>query len=114
MHFRNNLFLGRDTPDRGIMTLGERHRRVSAPTTTASAPTRESPSNTLAGPHNRADACMSPTRQTGRPFQRWPSFEPPHQEAHGVEVDFDILKRLAPPDPANRHAVYHAMDLNFR
>jgi hypothetical protein len=36
------------------------------------------------------------------------------QETHGLEVDFDIFERLAPPDPERRHAVYHAMDLNFR
>ena len=36
------------------------------------------------------------------------------QETHSIEVDFDIFERLAPPDPAKRHAVYHAMDLNFR
>src|SRR6185437_16961930 len=35
------------------------------------------------------------------------------QETHGIEVDFDDFERLAPPDPANRHAVYHAVDLNF-
>ena len=36
------------------------------------------------------------------------------QEAHGVEVDFGDFEGLVPPDPANRHAVYHAVDLNFR
>ena len=36
------------------------------------------------------------------------------QEAHGIEVDFDIFENLTPPDPSKRHAVYHAMDLNFR
>jgi hypothetical protein len=38
------------------------------------------------------------------------------QEKHGVEVDFDIFQNMAPPDPApqKRHAVYHAMDLDFR
>ena len=36
------------------------------------------------------------------------------QEAHGVEVDFDVFERMVPPDPAKRHAVYHAMDLDFR
>jgi hypothetical protein len=35
------------------------------------------------------------------------------QEQHGIEVDFDIFESLSPPDPARRHAVYHAMDLNF-
>jgi hypothetical protein len=36
------------------------------------------------------------------------------QEMHGIEVDFDDFESLAPPDPADRHAVYHAVDLNFR
>jgi hypothetical protein len=38
------------------------------------------------------------------------------QERHGVELDFDIFESMTPPDPApaKRHAVYHAMDLNFR
>jgi hypothetical protein len=35
------------------------------------------------------------------------------QETHGIEVDFDIFEKLTPPDPGQRHAVYHAMDLNF-
>lgn len=30
-----------------------------------------------------------------------------------MEVDFDILERLTPPDPAQRHAVYHAADLTL-
>ena len=36
------------------------------------------------------------------------------QETHGIEVDYSIFENLAPPDPARRHDVYHAMDLNFR
>jgi hypothetical protein len=36
------------------------------------------------------------------------------QEPHGIEVDYDSFENLAPPDPARRHHVYHAMDLNFR
>jgi hypothetical protein len=31
-----------------------------------------------------------------------------------VELDFDIFEDMAPPDLAQRHHVYHAMDLNFR
>jgi hypothetical protein len=36
------------------------------------------------------------------------------QEIHGLEVDFDIFEEMVPPDPTQRHAVYHAMDLKFR
>jgi hypothetical protein len=35
------------------------------------------------------------------------------QEAHSVEVDFDVFEKLCAPDPDKRYAVYHAMDLNF-
>jgi len=35
------------------------------------------------------------------------------QEQNGIEVEFDIFESLSPPDPSRRHAVYHAMDLNF-
>ena len=31
-----------------------------------------------------------------------------------MEVDFDVFANMAPPDPAKRHAVYHAQDLDFR
>ncbi|MGD9857917.1 MAG: hypothetical protein AB7U20_23480 [Planctomycetaceae bacterium] len=34
------------------------------------------------------------------------------QETHGIEVDFADFEDLVPPDSANRHAVYHAVDLN--
>jgi hypothetical protein len=36
------------------------------------------------------------------------------QEAHGIEVDYDIFEKLTPPDHTRRHHVYHSMDLNFR
>jgi hypothetical protein len=36
------------------------------------------------------------------------------QEAHAVEVDYDIFESLRPPDPAKSHALYRAADLNFR
>lgn len=36
------------------------------------------------------------------------------QEAHGIELDFDIFEKMTPPDRARRHHVYHAMDLNFQ
>ena len=37
-----------------------------------------------------------------------------NQERHGIEIDYDIFEKLTPPDPTKRHAVYHAMDLNFQ
>jgi len=37
-----------------------------------------------------------------------------HQDEHSVLVDYDIFENLQGPDGTKRHAVYHAMDLNFR
>ena len=31
-----------------------------------------------------------------------------------MEVDFDIFVDLKPPDAANRYAIYHAAELNFK
>ncbi len=114
-HFRNNLFLGRDIPGRGIMTWanatahhssdynGFRPNRGVAKQYNWLAPT--APGQTIDEPKDsdwRSFATLAEFRQaTG-------------QEAHGVEVDFDVFENLKPSDAAHRHRVYHAMDLNFR
>ena len=114
MHYRNNLFLGRDTPGRGIMTW---------------ANATEAYSSDYNG--------FRPNRGVAEQF-RWLAPKPAHdmyaakaedwttfpsltafqsatgQESHGIEVDFDIFEKMAPPDPSQRHAMYHAMELNFR
>ena len=36
------------------------------------------------------------------------------QEAHGIEVDYDVFENLRPPDPAKPRAVYFGRDLDFR
>jgi hypothetical protein len=56
-----------------------------------------------------------PTKEDWRTFSTLSEFRAATgQEKHGVEVDFDIFERMTPPDPAKRHAIYHAMDLSFR
>ena len=58
---------------------------------------------------------MSRRRRTGNLFATLASLQKAiGQETHSIEVDFDIFERMTPPDPTKRHAVYHAMDLNFR
>ncbi|MBK9168867.1 MAG: hypothetical protein IPM24_15545 [Bryobacterales bacterium] len=113
-HFRNNLFLGRDS-DRGIMTWanatshyssdynGYRPNRGVSQQYNWLAP---EPGKTLSGRGGKDDwkrfATLAEMKKaTG-------------QETHGIEVDYDIFENLAPPDPARRHHVYHATDLNFR
>lgn len=114
VHFRNNLFLGRDTPDRGIMAW------ANATGAYSSDYNGFRPNKGVAAQYAWLAPLAGQTMYEAKPGD-WKTFATladfrtaTGQEAHGVEVDFDIFEKLAPPDPGKRHAVYHAMDLNFR
>ncbi|MFO1092769.1 MAG: right-handed parallel beta-helix repeat-containing protein [Planctomycetaceae bacterium] len=114
MHWRNNLFLGRDTPGRGIMTWGNASHECSSD---------YNGFRPNAGVAEQFAWLQPPAGQTlYEPADGdWQLFatlgelrRATGQEAHGIEVDFNDFESLAPPDPAGRHAVYHAVDLSFR
>ena len=113
MHFRNNLFLGRDTPDRGIMTWANA-------TDANSSDYNGFRPNKGAGAQYRWLGPQKGQRLYEPKPEDWKSFgtlaemrAATGQEAHGIEVDFDIFEKMIPPDHTKRHAVYHAMDLDF-
>jgi hypothetical protein len=116
-HWRNNLFLGRDTPTRGIMTW------ANATAVYSSDYNGFRPNKGVANQYNWL-APRQPNQMlyynTTEDWRAFPTLaalrEATGQEAHGMELDFDIFERMTPPDPApqKRHAVYHAMDLDFR
>lgn len=114
MHFRNNLFLGRDTPGRGIMTW------ANATDTYSSDYNGYRPNRGVAAQYSwlgpaAGQRWYEPKPDDWKTFQRLADFRAATgQESHGVELDFDIFERMTPPDPAKRHAVYHAVDLDFR
>jgi len=102
MHYRNNLFLGRNS-DQGVM------RWVNATETYSSDYNGYRPNPGVAEQYR----WVAPSG--GQAFSTLEEFrDATGQEQHGVEVDFDIFEEMTPPDPAKRHHVYHAMDLNFR
>ena len=113
MHFRNNLFLGRDTPERGIMTWANA-------TSAFSSDYNGYRSNAgVAAQYSWLAPASGQTVYEAKP-EHWKTFRTlaevraaTGQEANGIEVDFDIFERMRPPDPAKRDAVYHAVDLNF-
>jgi hypothetical protein len=117
VHWRNNLFLGRDTPGRGIMTW------ANATSTYSSDYNGFRPNRGVVNQYNwLAPAEPGRTLYYNQP-EDWKSFRTlaefkaaTGQESNGLEVDFDIFASMTPPDPApdKRHAVYHAVDLNFR
>ena len=113
-HWRNNLFLGRDLPNRGVMTWANSTENFSSDYN-GFRPNR--------GVKNQY-AWLSPGagQNTYEPKDTdWRRFATlaevraaTDQEAHGIEVDFDIFESLRPPDAAQRYRVYHAADLNFK
>jgi hypothetical protein len=117
VHWRNNLFLGRDTPGRGIMTWAN---------ATGNHSSDYNGFRPNAGVANQY-SWLAPTQQDQTLYynkpEHWRTFptlsafqRATGQDRHSVEVDFDIFESMRPPDPsaAGRHTVYHAMDLNFQ
>lgn len=114
VHYRNNLFLGRDTPDRGIMAW------ANATDAYSSDYNGFRPNKGVAAQYFWLGPKSGERNYEPKPGD-WKSFATladmraaTGQEAHGMEVDFDIFEKMVPPDPTKRHAVYHAMELNFR
>jgi hypothetical protein len=114
MHFRNNLFLGRDTPERGILRLAN-----SSPINTTDyngyRPNRGVQQQYWFFQPKSGPNVYEPAREAWQVFSTLAELQAATgQEKNSIEVDYDIFEDLRPPDPAQRYAVYHAMDLNFR
>lgn len=114
MHFRNNLFLGRDTPGRGTMIWANATDSFSSDYNGFRPNKGVTEQYTWLAP-KAGQRTYEPKPEDWRTFPTLADFRAAtKQEMHGIEVDFDDFVDLAPPDPARRHAVYHAVDLNFR
>ena len=107
MHYANNLFLGRDTPDRGIMTWANMNNVYS------SDYNGYRPNKSV---EKQYTWIVPPDYEKAQTFATLDAFrKATGQETHGIEVDFDVFaKPMTPPSPLHRHAVYHAMDLDFQ
>jgi hypothetical protein len=114
VHWRNNLFLGRDTEGRGIMTW------ANATDTYSSDYNGFRPNKGVAEQYALLGPAKGQRLYEPKPGD-WKTFgaladlrSATGLEAHSLEVDFDIFEKMVPADPSKRHHVYHAMDLNFR
>lgn len=113
MHFRNNLFLGRDTPNRGILSL------ANATYGNSTDYNGYRPNKGVADQYSwlapeAGKTAYEPKKGDWKTFSSLADFQKTTgQEKNGIELDFDIFEQLTPPDHTKRHAVYHAMDLNF-
>lgn len=114
VHWRNNLILGRDTPERGVMTWANATEAYSSDYNGYRPNKGVSAQYSWLGP-GAGQRWYEPEPGNWKTFGSLAAYRTAtRQETHGIEVDFDIFERMSPPDPARRHAVYHAMDLNFR
>ena len=114
MHYRNNLFLGRDTVDRGIMAWANATDAYSSDYNFFRPKKGVAAQYLWLGP-KQGQRIYEPKPEDWKSFRTLADFKAATgQEAHGIEVDFDIFERMVPSNPADRHGVYHAMDLNFR
>ena len=113
VHWRNNLFMGRDTPGRGVMAWANATEAYSTDYNGYRPNKGVAAQYTWLAP-KAGETAYEPKAPDWRTFPTLAAFrEATGQERHGIEVDFDVFEKLAPPNPATRHAVYHAMDLNF-
>ncbi|MBK9167932.1 MAG: hypothetical protein IPM24_10755 [Bryobacterales bacterium] len=113
-HFRNNLFLGPDKPERGIFRFS-----------VATAYSTYNYNGYRPNPKSREQFYWrGPRPGVLRDYEEPPRFEAfrtladftraTGHEKNGVEVDFDIFEGVRPPAADAPGAVYHAKDLDFR
>jgi len=113
-HFRNNLILGIDAPNRSLAAFpmataystydynGYRPNKAGGNQFTWIAP----------APGKLRDYEL--TNAQAKSYLTLKEFsDESGLEIHGVEVDYDIFNNLAPPDPSTPHRVYHATDIDF-
>lgn len=114
-HFRNNLFLGTDMPERGVVTFANA-TAYSSYDYNGYRPNRGVEAQyTWLMPARGGERIYEPNAEDWKTFKTLGEFQKATgQEAHAVEVDYDIFENLKAPDPERRHAVYHATDLNFK
>lgn len=113
-HFRNNLFIGRDQPNRGVMTWAHATAHHSSDYN-GFRPNRGVTNQYSWLAPAPGQTAYEPKEGDWRRFATLADFrQATGQETHGVELDYDAFENLLPPDPARRYHVYHAADLNFR
>ncbi len=114
MHYRNNLFLGRDTPGRAVMIWANAGSDYSSDYNGFRPNKGVVEQYRWLAPRS-GETIYEPRPEDWRAFSTLDEFRAATgQEQHGLELDFDVFEQMVPPDPAKRHAVYHARDLNFR
>jgi hypothetical protein len=114
VHYRNNLFLGRDDPSRGIMRVGNSHS-INSSDYNGYRPNKGAKAQYLWFAPPPGQTIYEPKSGDWKSFATLAEFQAgTGQEKHSREVDYDIFEHVPQPDASNPYAVYHAMDFNFQ
>jgi hypothetical protein len=114
-HFRNNLFLGTDSPGRPI----SRFPNASSYSTYDYNGYRPNKATEVQYEWKAPGDGVSRDYQIDRKdFERFATLaefsEATGNERNGIEVGYDIFQSLEKPDPKKPHAVYQAEKLDFK
>ena len=114
MHYRNNLILGTNHPEKPVLGKLTYTSYTSLDYNGYRPNPSDKPQFVWKSPANGKpwDYGLTPTDylnfRTLADFQRATG-----QEAHGVLVDYDVFRNVRPPDPSRPHAVYEIGDMDF-
>jgi hypothetical protein len=116
-HFRNNLLLGTGHPERGLLSLVN-NTAYSSFDYNGYCPNRNgNPQFIWKAPENGRMVDFKLTREGSTGYATLQEYSrATGQEAHSLEVDYDIFRKVSAPDWSKPHAVYtpDAMDFQLR
>jgi hypothetical protein len=114
VHFRNNQFLGTDAPRRAIAAFPNA-TAYSSFDYNGYRPNRNAVEQYLwAAPEKGRLRDYDLSRKDFRGYKTLADLiSATGQEAHGLEVDYDIFQNLKAPDPARPRSIYHGAGLDF-
>ena len=115
VHYRNNLFLGTDHPEKSIFH-SQTHTSYSSLDYNGYRPNRNArPQYLWSVPATGVLRSFAPNSSEGEAYASLAEFrQATGHEQHGVELDFDVFRNVKPPDPERPHAVYRPERMDFR
>jgi hypothetical protein len=115
VHFRNNLFIGADASKRPVAAFPMATSYSTYDYNGYRLNKNGSPQFIWVAPVGKLRDYDITAANDAKSFNTLKEFSAATGlETHGVELDYDIFMKMAPPDTSNTHAVYHALDLDFR
>ena len=115
VHYRNNLFLGTDHPEKPVLR-SHTHTSYSSLDYNGYRPNRnDQPQYQWSVPAGGVLRSFSPGNSEGGAYRSFAEFrQATGREQHGVELDYDVFRNVNPPDPGRPHAVYRPSRMDFR